>query len=287
MDHPDESPKQVRWLTEPRVQRATLVSAFTGWNDAGDAASQAAQTMIEQWQATPVAEIDPELFTDFATVRPHVRLDELRNRHIVWPTAGVWTTSLPGSDVVIVLGPEPSLRWRLYTEQIVGIARRCSATSAVSLGALLADVPHTRATQLIATSNDTTLSERYHLQTSSYEGPTGIVGVLQAALSDSGVPTASLWAAVPNYANTLPSPPAAIALLERACQILGVPRPATPLDSQIADYQSSVDELVESNELENYVSRLEELIGDDDEQADPTSLVEEVEKYLRDRGTDD
>ena len=116
------------------AQRATLVSAFTGWNDAGDAASQAAQTMIEQWQATPVAEIDPELFTDFATVRPHVRLDELRNRHIVWPTVGVWTTSLPGSDVVIVLGPEPSLRWRLYTEQIVGIARRCSATSAVSLG---------------------------------------------------------------------------------------------------------------------------------------------------------
>jgi hypothetical protein len=280
--NPSESPEHVRWLTEPAVHRATLVCAFTGWNDAGDAASQAAQTMIEQWQAAPVAEIDPEHFTDFATVRPHVRLDELRNRHIVWPTAGVWTASLPGSDVVIVLGPEPSLRWRLFSDQVIGIARRCGATSAITLGSLLADVPHTRATQLIATSNDTMLIERFSLETSSYEGPTGIVGVLQTALSAAGVPAASLWAAVPNYANSLPSPPAAIALLERACQILGVPRPATPLDAQISSYQSNVDDLVESNDLEQYVTRLEELIGDD-EPVDPDSLVEEVERFLRDQ----
>lgn len=281
---PPQSPEHVRWLTEPTVHDATLVCAFTGWNDAGDAASQAAQVIIEQWQATPVAEIDPELFTDFGTVRPHVRLDEFQQRHIVWPTAGVWTVELPGTDVVILLGPEPSLRWRLYTEQVIAIAKRCNVVRTLTLGALLADVPHTRATPLIATSNDPSFIDRHGLDPSRYEGPTGIVGVLQAALDEADIPAASLWAAVPNYANSLPSPPAAIALLERACQILGTPRPATQLDTHARAYVASVDEIVESNELGDYVAQLESLVGDDDaDDTDPTALVEEVERYLRDR----
>lgn len=286
MDRPTASPEHVRWLTAPDVQRATLVCAFTGWNDAGDAASQAVQIMVEQWGATPVAEIDPEVFTDFATVRPHVRIDELRHRHIVWPTAGVWTASLPGTDVVVLLGPEPSLRWRLYCEQVVGIAHRCDVANALTLGALLADVPHTRKTQLIATSNDAGMIDRHGLDPSRYQGPTGVVGVLQEALTNADIPAASLWAAVPNYTNQLPSPPAALALLERSCQVLGVPRPATPLDGQVSEYVANVDELVSSNDLDSYVQELESLVGDDEPDGDPDALIEEVERFLRDRGDD-
>ena len=137
--------EHVRWLAEPNLNRPVLVAAFTGWNDAGDSASMALRTMIEAWGAEALAEIDPEAFTDFATVRPHVRLDDLQHRSIIWPTVGVWSVSLPGTDVILVLGPEPALRWRLFCDQVVGIAEAFGATMAVSLGALLADVPHSRA----------------------------------------------------------------------------------------------------------------------------------------------
>src|SRR5215207_7627770 len=123
--------EHVRWLADPEQVTVTdpvIVAAFTGWNDAGDAASTALRTLIETSGAAPLAEIDPEVFTDFATVRPHVRLDEQRNRSIVWPTVGVWTASLPGTDVVLVLGPEPALRWRCFSEQLIGIAERVGAT---------------------------------------------------------------------------------------------------------------------------------------------------------------
>ena len=129
--------------------------------------------MIESWGASALAEIDPDVFTDFATVRPQVRLDEEHHRSIVWPTVGVWSASLPGTDVMLVLGPEPALRWRLFTEQIVGIAERFDVSMALSLGALLADVPHTRPVPIIGTATDDTMIERFELQRSQYEGPTG------------------------------------------------------------------------------------------------------------------
>ncbi|MDQ3737817.1 MAG: PAC2 family protein, partial [Actinomycetota bacterium] len=217
---------------------------------------------------------------------PHVRLDDERHRRIVWPTAGVWSASLPGTDVIIVLGPEPSLRWRLYSEQIIGIADKFGAAMAITMGALLADVPHTRPAQLLITSGDTALMDRYSLEPSTYEGPTGIVGVLSTAFGDAGVPCVSLWAAVPNYANALPSPPATLALLERACQLVGSPQPSTPLTAQLGDYVASVDALVESNDLEDYVARLEQALGESTVEPDPTELVEEVERFLRDHDPD-
>jgi len=290
--------EHVHWLAdtdEITLTNPVLVAAFTGWNDAGDAASTAIRTMVETSGATALAEIDPEPFTDFATVRPHVRLDNERNRSIVWPTVGVWAASLPGTDVILVLGPEPALRWRTFCEQITGIAHRFDAPMAFTLGALLADVPHTRRTQIIGTATDAALIERFDLERSRYEGPTGIVGVLHDALSRSGLPTASLWAAVPGYAAQLPSPRATFALLDRLCSMMGTPAPVANVAAQIADYDAKVAALIaDDDDLVTYVSRLEDMVdemNDDDDDfddtdiadADPEQLADEVEQFLRNR----
>jgi proteasome assembly chaperone (PAC2) family protein len=295
MDH-------VRWISDLATVSLTnpvVVAAFTGWNDAGDAASTALRTLIETSGATALAEIDPEPFTDFATMRPHVRLDAHRSRTIVWPTVGVWAASLPGTDVVLVLGPEPALQWRLFCQQLTGIAAAASAPMAITLGALLADVPHTRPTQIIGTATDSALLERFDLERSRYEGPTGIVGVLHDAFGSGGLPTASLWAAVPGYASQLPSPRAAMALIERACSMMGTPAPVSNLASQLVDYDARINALVGDDEdLGTYVSRLEDMVDemgtDDDDDpndgsvpriddSDPERLAAEVEQFLRDR----
>lgn len=293
--------EHVRWLADLdhiSLTNPVVVAGFTGWNDAGDAASTALRTMIETSDAQALAEIDPEPFTDFATVRPQVRLDSDRNRSIVWPTVGVWSASLPGTDVVLVLGPEPALRWRSFSDQIVDLAQQVGAPMAFTLGALLADVPHTRRTQIIGTATDPNLIERFDLEQSRYEGPTGIVGVLHDALSTSGLPTASLWAAVPGYAAQLPSPRAAMALLERLCSMMGTPAPVSTIAGQVADYDAKVGALIaDDDDLVTYVSRLEAIVDemdvdtvtDDDvaaDDTDPEGLAAEVEQFLRDRNGD-
>ncbi len=298
--------EHVRWMADATPTRPVLISAFTGWNDAGDAASSAVRTMIESWGATALAEIDPDVFTDFATVRPHVRLDESRHRSILWPTVGIWSASLPGTDVLLVLGPEPALRWRMFSEQIVGVAERFGVSMALSLGALLADVPHSRPVPLIGTANDDTMMERFELERSQYEGPTGIVGVLQDALQRSGLSTASLWAAVPGYASQIPSPKAAMALVDRACSMIGTPAPLNRLASAAAEYDARVAAIIgDDDDMIEYLHRLEQMADDgadghfDDEldetladealdaaSLDPDALVEEVEQFLRDRNAD-
>ena len=282
------------WRRRPDVDQPILIAAFDGWNDAGDAASTAVRTLVDSSGAVALAEIDPEPFTDFATVRPHIRLDAARQRSIVWPTVGIWGATTPGTDVILILGPEPALRWRSFCEQIVGVANRFSARMAFTLGALLADVPHTRRTQIIATATDADLIDRFDLERSRYEGPTGIVGVLHDALSRNGFPTASLWAAVPGYAAQLPSPRATFALLERACTMMGTPAPVASVAAEIADYDAKVAALIsDDDDLVTYVSRLEAMIDemdDEDETADdlddfddtdPGILVDEVEQFLR------
>ena len=294
--------EHVRWLAdidEITLTSPVVVAAFTGWNDAGDAASTAIRTMIETSGATALAEIDPEPFTDFATVRPHVRLDSERNRSIVWPTTGVWSASLPGTDVILILGPEPALRWRTFCEQISGIAHRFGSPMGFTLGALLADVPHTRRTQIIGTATDAALIDRFDLERSRYEGPTGIVGVLHDSLSKSGLPTASLWAAVPGYAAQLPSPRATYALLDRLCSMMGTPAPVAGVAAQIADYDAKVAALIaDDDDLITYVSRLEDMVDEingrpDDDLDDPDitdgnpeQLADEVEQFLRNRDPD-
>ena len=283
----------MRWLAERTLDRPVLIAGFTGWNDAGDAASSALTTMVESWGADVLAEIDPEMFTDFATVRPQVRLDGERNRSIVWPTVGVWSASLPGTDVILMLGPEPALRWRLFSEQVTGIAEHFGATMALSLGALLADVPHSRPVPLVGTASDPDLIDRFELQRSQYEGPTGIVGVLHDALHRTGLPTASLWAAVPGYASQVPSPKAAMALVDRACSMIGTPAPLSRLASGAAEYDEHVNALIGDDEdMVEYLSRLEQMndeteATDDDlttaAPIDPDELMSEVEKFLRDQ----
>jgi proteasome assembly chaperone (PAC2) family protein len=298
--------EHVRWLAEPTLRESpTVIYAFTGWNDAGDAASSALRTMVERWGAQALAEIDPEPFTDFATVRPHVRIVD-GQRSIVWPTVGIWSAQLPDGDVLLVLGPEPALRWRLFCDQLVSVAERYGATMTISLGALLADVPHTRPVQIIGTASEPDLIERFQLQRSRYEGPTGIVGVLHDALARADVATASLWAAVPGYAAQVPSAKAALALMERACALLGTPAPVDSLRTAAGEYDVRIAALIaDDEELVDYVARLESMVDDDespffvaDDDADEPSadappldagdadeLVAEVEQFLRDRDT--
>ncbi|MFT4616159.1 MAG: proteasome assembly chaperone (PAC2) family protein [Minisyncoccia bacterium] len=247
--------------------------------------------MIEAWGADAIAEIDPEPFTDFATVRPQIKLDNDNQRSIVWPTVGVWSVSLPGTDVILVLGPEPALRWRTFSEQILSLCETYGVTMAISLGALLADVPHSRPVPLIGTATDESLIERFELQRSEYEGPTGIVGVLYDQLHRAGIATASLWAAIPGYASQVPSPKAASALVERSCSMIGTPAPLQSLAAGAAEYDARVAALIgDDDDMGEYLSRLEEISDDsaDDELAtaepvDPEGLVDEVEQFLRDQ----
>jgi proteasome assembly chaperone (PAC2) family protein len=300
MDH-------VRWSAEPTLHRPTIIAAFTGWNDAGDAASNSVRHLIEAWSARPLAEIDPEEFTDFATVRPHVRLSAGMSRSIVWPTVGLWSASTPGGDVILILGPEPALRWRLFSEQIVGVATKFEASLLLTLGALLADVPHSRPVQLMGTATDQTMIDRFDLQRSRYEGPTGIVGVLHDAFGKVDLPSASLWAAVPAYASQVPSPKAALALVERASEMLGCPASTARLAAEAEEYDARVSAFVgDDDDLIGYVARLESLadsgqLGEDDDDEDdededdeataiddtrlnPDELMAEVERFLRDQG---
>ena len=291
----------VHWLSKPTMRNPVMISAFTGWNDAADAASTAVRTLIEAWSATPLAEINPEDFTDFASTRPVVRLKDGVTRTIVWPTVTMWHASTPGSDVILVLGPEPSLRWRLFTEQILSVASHFNASMMISLGALLADVPHNKPIQLIGTASDSNMIERFDLQRSQYEGPTGILGVLLDACNEASLPSASLWAAVPAYASQIPSPKAAAALISRAGEIIGTPAPVGLLQQAIETYERRVNQIVDEDEdLAAYVERLDSSgEGDDEDDADDgqmsfdfdednaevsaASLADEVEQFLRDQ----
>ena len=211
--------EDVRVLNDLQLRRPVLLFAFTGWNDAGEGASGSIRVLAEHWDATQVAEFDPEPFTDFATVRPFVVIDE-GHRQIVWPTVDVWAASLPSTDVLFVIGPEPAMQWRRFCDQIVSVAKHYDISMAIGLGALLAEYPHRRPAHLTATSTDDSLRERFGLRTPSYEGPTGIVGVLSDALAAGGVPTASLWAAVPTYTAQLAAAKATAVLVRAVCTMV-------------------------------------------------------------------
>lgn len=256
--------EHVRWLAEPTVRRPKLVAAFTGWNDAGDAASQAVRHLIEAWGATLIGEVDAEEFTDFATIRPRVQLTPERSRVIVWPAVEIWAARTADGDVLLLVGPEPSLRWRLFTDQMLAIVARFDVPLVLTLGALLADVAHTRPVQVVGTASDQAVIDRYDLRRSNYEGPTGIVGVVHDGCAKADVCSASLWAAVPAYASQVPSPKAALALVSAACQILGTPAPRGPLDHVIGDYESRISRLIEDDtDLVGYIARLESMTDDD------------------------
>ena len=260
-----------------------LIAAFEGWNDAGEASSTAARYVRDHFEAEHVATIDAEDFFDFTVARPNVCIDDNDARQIVWPSTGIHVARIPGSahDLVCAIGHEPQLRWRTFVDHRAITAEAFGATMVCTLGALLTDVPHSRPTQVYGGTDDADLARRLDLSPSTYEGPTGIVGVLAAGLRDRGVSTASFWASVPAYVSNVPSPKAALALVERLCQVLEVDVPRTDLEIAAAAYVRQVTELVaEDDGTMEYVEQLE---ADFDEETadDPDSLVAEVEDFLR------
>lgn len=279
----------LNWLrATPDLRDPVLIVAFEGWNDAGDAATIAARHLAERFDATPLASIDPERYYDFSTTRPLVHLDEDRNRSITWPENELLAgrASSSGNDIVVLLGLEPQLRWRTFCEQVVAVARAISASRVVTLGALLADVPHTRPVEVYGATDDPALMDQLDLAASSYEGPTGIVGVLSTEATAAGFPTASFWAAVPSYVPGAPSPKAGLALVHKVCELLGTSVFVTDLEIAAASYERQVDELVaEDDDTLEYVRDLEDawdLDEADDLNDDPELLVAEVEEFLRD-----
>jgi predicted ATP-grasp superfamily ATP-dependent carboligase len=283
----------VRWEGRPQLRRPVLIAAFEGWNDAGDAASLAVGYLAEAWSARRFATVDPEEFYDFTVTRPQVRMGEDSTRQIDWPSTELWAAAIPsmGRDVVLLRGVEPQLKWRTFCAAVVGVARAVGAELALTLGALLADVPHTRPVRVSGMAHDPALADRLGLQPSAYEGPTGIVGVLHDACTRAGLPSASLWATVPHYVSQVPSPKAALALVERSAALVGTHVDPVELRAAAIAYVEQVSERVaDDEEAAAYVAQLEE--ADDLEQADAASLptgdalAAEVERFLRDEHRD-
>jgi len=282
----------------PALRRPVLISAFRGWNDGGQAATVAAAFLAKQWDATRFADIDPESFMDFQAVRPTVTLDSGLARRIDWPENAFFHAAVPGSerDAVILLGVEPNYRWRAFTDLVVGLARELEVELVVTLGALLADVPHTRPAPVTGSATDPRLVEELGLQLSRYEGPTGIVGVLHDACRAADLRSVSLWSAVPHYVSLAPSPRAAKALCVRLSDLIGVPIPTVELDEAEEEYSSQVSEAVASDpETQAYVEELEqradslESIAEEGQLPSGEALADELTRFLRDRdkGRDD
>ena len=289
-------PTHVRWSgPRPQLDRPTLIAAFEGWNDAGDAATTAASHLAGRWGCEPVAEIDPEPFFDFTAARPMVHLDDSKAREITWPVNEVRVARLadPGVDAVVLIGTEPQLRWRTFTEQLIALAGSLGVARVVTLGALLAEVPHSREVEVYGSADDDEMKAELDLTPSTYEGPTGIVGVLSSAFLTAGYPTASFWSAVPSYMPSAPSPKAALALVNRVCAVMKAPVPTFDLEQRAQTYEREITRIVaEDDETAEYVDRLEKAWdasqGPDRPKAplsdDPDRLVAEVEQFLRESG---
>src|SRR5918911_479 len=209
-------------VERPDLTRPVLVAALPGWDDGAQGAALAAGYLARLWHAERFADVDPEGFFDFQATRPHVALVEGVTRRIDWPETTFFHARPDGldRDVVLLLGIEPNLRWRTFTELVVSLASDLRIELLITLGALLADVPHTRPAPVTGSATDEQLVERLGLSASRYEGPTGIVGVLHDACRAAGIPSASLWAAVPHYVSLTPSPRGALALCERLGVVL-------------------------------------------------------------------
>ena len=265
-----------------------LLAAFEGWNDAGEAASAAVEHLSAVWDAEPIAALDPEDYYDFQVNRPKVMRED-GQRRIVWPTTRILLardTGFRSRDVVLVEGIEPSTRWRSFTIELLEYAERLGVSTFVTVGALLTDVPHTRPIPVTATSDDEEVLHRLDLESSTYEGPTGIVGVLSDAAHRAGVPSLSCWAAVPHYAGSSPSPKATLALLNKLESLFNVTIPLDDLPESARAWERGVNELAEEEEnLAEYVHSLEESTDTADlPEASGDAIAREFERYLRRRG---
>jgi proteasome assembly chaperone (PAC2) family protein len=277
------------WERRPKLERPVLVAAFRGWNDGGHGASLAAGYLARVWGARRFAEIDPEHFFDFQATRPQVSLIDGVSRRIDWPETVFYHARPEGfeRDVVLLLGVEPNYRWRTFGELVGELAKELGVEMVVTLGSLLADVPHTRPSPVTGSANDQTLIEQLGLSASRYEGPTGIVGVLHDACARAGLPSASLWAAVPHYVQLTPSPRAAKALVDRLASLLDIEIDTSELEEASTTYAQQVSEAVAADaETAAYVEELEQRVDEleaDEELPSGDALAAELTRYLRER----
>jgi predicted ATP-grasp superfamily ATP-dependent carboligase len=281
------------WDRRPDGLRApAMVCAFQGWNDAGDAASSAVSFLSSALDARRFARVDSEEFYDFQANRPSVQFNDANEREIVWPTVEVFEAPAPRAprDLVLVQGVEPSMRWRAFCGHIVDLAEALGVQVVVTLGALLGDVPHTRPVAISGHASDPALMERLGMQGSTYEGPTGIVGVLHGACAQAGLPSASLWAGVPHYVAAAANPKAALALVRRVEGLIGVSVDVSELESAAADYERQVGLAVQSDpDIQAFVERLEQAAESDEEiptEEVPSGdvIAREFQRFLRQRG---
>jgi proteasome assembly chaperone (PAC2) family protein len=275
--------------SRPELRRPVLVAAFRGWNDGGQGATLGAGYLARQWGAEAFAEIDPENFYDFQAVRPNVSLEEGMTRKLEWPSNTFLHAPIPDldRDVVIMLGVEPNLRWKTYSQLVLGLAQELGVELVVTLGSLLADVPHTRPAPVSAAASDTSLVEELGVEPSRYEGPTGILGVLLDACRRAGIPSVSLWAAVPHYVSLAPSPRAALALCRRLGELVGTEIELEELEQAAEEYNEQVTEAVASDaETAAYVEELErrvDLMEAAEDLPSGESLAAELTRFLRER----
>jgi proteasome assembly chaperone (PAC2) family protein len=271
----------------PELDDPVLVAAFEGWNDAGEAATAVIEHLAESWQALAVGQLDPEDYYDFQVHRPHVSVDESGIRSLDWPTTHVSVARASGSgrDVVLVRGIEPNMRWRAFCAELLQAASDLGVERIVTLGALLADVPHTRPVPVTVSTSDEALAKAMGLERSRYQGPTGIVGVLQDAATRAGFTATTLWAAVPHYVAQSPCPKATLVLLRRIEDLLNVPVPLGDLPDEARAWQHGVEELAtEDPEIADYVRRLEQARDTTElPEASGEHIAREFERYLRRR----
>jgi predicted ATP-grasp superfamily ATP-dependent carboligase len=281
--------EELRIDERPALERPVLIAAFRGWNDGGQGASLAGAYLAQAWAAEQFASIDPEGFYDFQATRPMVSLVDGVTRRIDWPENSFLHAPMPGGgrDAIILLGVEPNLRWRTFCEHVTSLASSFDVELVITLGSLLADVPHTRPAPVTGSATDPEIIDRLGLQASRYEGPTGIVGVLHDSCGRAGLKSASLWAAVPHYVSLTPSPRAAKALVDRLAELLGADVDTAELDEAAESYAQQVSEAVATDaETASYVEELERRVDEIAEEADIPSgdaIAAELTRYLRER----
>jgi proteasome assembly chaperone (PAC2) family protein len=283
------------WETDPpELRDPVLVATFSGWNDAANAASTAISAVADSAETELIAQIDGEEFFDFQANRPVVTLAEGRIRSVEWPSNLVAVGRVAGAerDLLLISGTEPSGRWRTFCDAVLEIAGRCGVESVVTLGALIADVAHTRPVPITGLASSDELVERLGFEDVTYEGPTGIVGVLHGACRERGMTAASLWAAVPHYAATVPNPKAALALLRRVEGLVGIALEASELEQAAIAFEKQVTAAVAANpEIGEMVERLEEQQDDiagfgSEDVPSGDAIARDFQRFLRQQGSD-
>jgi proteasome assembly chaperone (PAC2) family protein len=272
----------------PLLRSPVAIAAFEGWNDAADASTAAVEHLEQVWQAREITSIDPEEFYDFQVSRPTITMSEGQTRSIEWPTTKFMVASPPGTDrdVVLIRGIEPSMRWRTFCGQVLELCHSLEVNRIVLLGALLADVPYTRPLPISGSGSSLAATEKFKVIPTRYDGPTGIVGVLQDSCTRAQVDALSFWVHVPHYANNPPCPKATLALLHRVEEVLDLPVPMADLTEESGEWEARVRAAAEQDaELGEYVRELEERVGDEGIQPlTGDEIANEFEKYLRRRG---